>query len=43
MIIIAVVSFSENILDANKGIFFFAFFYALFFLGGKKERHLLSG
>jgi O-antigen ligase len=32
LVIIAIVSFSENILDANKGIFFFAFFYSLFYL-----------
>ena len=32
MIVIAVVSFSENILDANKGIFFFSFFFSLFYL-----------
>ncbi len=32
LIIIAVVSFSENILDVNKGIFFFALFYSLFYL-----------
>jgi len=31
LIIIAFVSFSENILDNNKGIFFFAFFFSLFF------------
>jgi O-antigen ligase len=38
MVIIAVVSFSENILDANKGIFFFAFFYSLFYLAGEKPK-----
>ncbi len=31
LVIITIVSFSENILDANKGIFFFAFFYSLFY------------
>lgn len=36
LVIITIVSFSENILDANKGIFFFAFFYSLFYLGSKK-------
>jgi O-antigen ligase len=30
LLLIAVVSFSENILDVNKGIFFFAFFYSAF-------------
>jgi O-antigen ligase len=29
--IVLCVSFSENILDTNKGIFFFAFFFSLFF------------
>jgi O-antigen ligase len=37
MIIIAVVSFSENILDANKGIFFFSFFFSLFYLPKRKN------
>jgi O-antigen ligase len=31
LMIIAFVSFSENILDVNKGIFFFSFFFSLFF------------
>jgi O-antigen ligase len=30
MVIIAVVSLSENILELNKGIFFYAFFFSLF-------------
>jgi O-antigen ligase len=30
MLIISIVSFSENILDVNKGIFFYAFFYSFF-------------
>jgi len=30
MIIISIVSFSENILDVNKGIFFYAFFFSFF-------------
>ena len=37
LVIITTVSFSENILDANKGIFFFAFFYSLFYLVSKKS------
>ena len=32
LIIITVVSFSENILDVNKGVFFYAFFFAFFIL-----------
>ena len=35
LIIICIVSFSENILDANKGIFFYSFFFSLFVLSGK--------
>jgi len=38
LVIITSVSFSENILDANKGIFFFAFFYSLFYLEKNKQR-----
>jgi O-antigen ligase len=30
MVIISTVSFSENILDVNKGIFFFSFFFSFF-------------
>ena len=32
MIILAIVSVSENILDLNKGVFFYAFFYSMFLL-----------
>ena len=32
--LIAVVSFSENVLDVNKGIFFYAFFFSFFALSG---------
>jgi len=38
MIIIATVSFSENILDANKGIFYFSFFFSLFYLFGVNRK-----
>ncbi|MES2006089.1 MAG: O-antigen ligase family protein [Bacteroidota bacterium] len=34
LVITGVVCFSENIMDANKGIFFFASFYSFFYLGG---------
>ena len=36
MVIITVVCFSENLLDGNKGIFFFAFGYAMFYLMRRK-------
>ncbi|MGH2563956.1 MAG: O-antigen ligase family protein [Ginsengibacter sp.] len=32
MIILVIVSVSENLLDLNKGVFFYAFFYSLFLL-----------
>jgi len=35
MIIISIVSFFENILDVNKGIFFYAFFFSFFILNSK--------
>lgn len=37
LVIICSVSFSENVMDANKGIFFFSCFFSLFYLGGKKK------
>lgn len=41
ILLITVVSFSENILDVNKGIFFYAFFFSLFLKTGKPfPRHL---
>ena len=35
LIIVSIVSFSENILETNKGIFFYSFFFSLFILSGK--------
>jgi O-antigen ligase len=35
MLLISVVGFSENLLDVNKGIFFYAFFFSLFVYSGK--------
>ena len=32
LVLVTVVSVSENILDVNKGIFFFSFFFSLFFV-----------
>ncbi|MDP4264768.1 MAG: O-antigen ligase family protein [Bacteroidota bacterium] len=40
MILISIVSFSENILDVNKGIFFYAFFFSFFVKTGKPLRGL---
>jgi O-antigen ligase len=38
--IVCIVSFSENILDVNKGIFFYAFFLTLFMYSGKPFERL---
>jgi len=35
MMLISIVSFSENILDVNKGIFFYSFFFSFFIAAGK--------
>ncbi|HEX5654356.1 MAG TPA: O-antigen ligase family protein [Chitinophagaceae bacterium] len=40
MLLITIVSFSENILDVNKGIFFYAFFFSFFMYAGKPLNHL---
>ncbi|HEX7458525.1 MAG TPA: O-antigen ligase family protein, partial [Ginsengibacter sp.] len=42
MIILSIVSVSENILDLNKGVFFYAFFYSLFLLTASKENIMKS-
>ncbi len=36
--LIAVVSFSENLLDVNKGVFFYAFFFTFFLKAGQPFR-----
>jgi O-antigen ligase len=41
MILIGLVSLSENILDVNKGIFFYAFFFTYFMLSGKLINSML--
>lgn len=41
LILISIVSVSENILDVNKGIFFYSFFYSLFLISVSK-RSVLS-
>ena len=35
LVIFCIVSFSENLLDTNKGIFFYAFFFSFFVHSGK--------
>jgi hypothetical protein len=39
MIILSIVSVSENILDLNKGVFFYAFFYSLFLITTSKRKY----
>jgi O-antigen ligase len=43
LVLTAVVSFSENILDVNKGIFFFSFFFSLFLNTSAKRDVLVMG
>ncbi len=38
LVLVVTVSFSENILDVNKGIFFYAFFFSFFWLAGQPLR-----
>jgi O-antigen ligase len=40
LVLIAIVSFSENILDVNKGVFFYGFFFSFFIFAHKKYRCL---
>ncbi|MEO8173396.1 MAG: O-antigen ligase family protein [Sediminibacterium sp.] len=42
LVIITIVAFSENILDANKGIFFFAFFFSLFYVVPSKKMRIVT-
>jgi O-antigen ligase len=35
LVIVSIVSFSENILDVNKGIFFYSFFFSFFVYSGR--------
>lgn len=40
LILVTIVSFAENILDVNKGVFFFSFFYSFFVIPGQKKTYL---
>lgn len=42
MLLTTVVSFSENVLDVDKGIIFYAFFFSFFIFSGDKESKGLS-
>lgn len=37
LFLLSIVSVSENFLDVNKGIFFYAFFFSFFLLAGRKQ------
>ena len=37
MLIIAVISFSENVLDVDKGVFFYAFFFTFFIYSSQRK------
>lgn len=39
IVLIGIVSFSENILSVNKGIFFYAYFFSLFLFSESHARH----
>lgn len=41
MILVAILCFSENMLDVNKGIFFYAFFFSFFVHGSKPAKGIL--
>ena len=43
LILISIVGVSENVLDLNKGIFFYSFFFSLFLLRDKIKNRLNSG
>jgi O-antigen ligase len=38
MVLVAIVSLSENILDVNKGVFFYSFFFSFFIFENKNKR-----
>ncbi len=40
MLLISIVAFSENLLDVNKGIFFYAFFFTFFMVTSKPKGEL---
>lgn len=41
MMLVAIVSFSENLLDVDKGIIFYAFFFSFFMFGNIEKRFLV--
>ena len=38
MVLVGIVSLSENLLDVDKGVFFYAFFFSLFLFSASKKR-----
>jgi O-antigen ligase len=43
LVLITIVSVSENILDVNKGVFFYSFFYSLFMIPDSKMNLTIPG
>ena len=43
MLVIAVVSFSENILDVDKGIMFYSFFFSFFISSNTENEEVITG
>ncbi|WP_295718632.1 O-antigen ligase family protein [Mucilaginibacter sp.] len=43
MLVIAIVSLSENVLDADKGVMFYSFFFAFFLFSDSSEKSSLAG
>lgn len=42
MLLIAVVSFAENLLDVDKGVIFYAFFFSFFFFSGQTKKEIAT-
>ncbi|HTF28286.1 MAG TPA: O-antigen ligase family protein [Flavitalea sp.] len=42
LLFVIIVSLSENLLDVNKGIFFYAFFFSFFLVGKNRPDHTLN-
>jgi hypothetical protein len=43
MLVVAIVSLSENVLDADKGVMFYSFFFAFFLFSDSSKKASLTG
>jgi O-antigen ligase len=43
MLVIAVVSFSENVLDVDKGVMFYSFFFSFFIFSNTENKAIITG